>query len=127
MFIPTKRLMVMTVAMAVLCTCLTARTQTPTSKDQTDLRSQHRLADLGIDAGLSTQLPVGSCKEERPEPPAKCSCADSQGHISPRQAACYSCWDPSSGVKCGGPYCQPCAEVCNAGGAVPPASPNTCH
>ena len=127
MFIPTKKLMTIFVALAVLLTPHTARNQTGPSKGQTDLRYQHRLADLGIDAGSVAQFPAGTCSQQRPEPPAKCNCTDVQGHISPRQAECFSCWDPASGQKCGGPYCQSCADVCTAGGSVPTRSPSSCH
>ena len=126
MSIQTKRLLVIIVALAAFGNAHTARTQTSTPKDQIDLRSQHRPADLGIDVGSVAQLPGTSCSQARPEPPIKCDCTDSQGKVSPRQAACYSCWNPSDGQKCGGPYCQSCVEVCNAGGAVPYSSPTAC-
>jgi hypothetical protein len=128
MFIPAKRLtVVMTVTLAAFLNLHAAKTQTVTLKNQADLTHRHRLADLGIDAASLGQFPVGGCSQEKPEPPTKCNCTDALGHITPRQAACYSCWDPSTGQQCGGPYCQSCADVCVAGGGVPIRTPNACH
>ena len=128
MFISNRCLAVVIATVVVFCGIHTARAQTQSSNDRIDLLFQHRLSrvDLGIDRDFQTQFPTGSCSQQRPEPPIKCDCTDGQGHISPRQAECYSCWNPSDGQKCGGPYCQSCTEVCSAGNAGPSRGPNGC-
>ena len=124
MFIPTKRLMVAIAALGLSCNAYSAGAQMLTS-DQNYPLSHHKLslADLGIGVGSPAQFPANSCSQPRPEPPVKCDCTDSQGHGSPRSAACFSCFDPSTGQKCAGPYCQSCADVCSG---VPPRSENIC-
>jgi hypothetical protein len=71
-------------------------------------------------------LVATSCTQRKTEPQVDCKCTDSSGHTFTRKASCYSCYDAMSNQKCGGPYCDQCAVICDPKGAVPPQNKNPC-